>query len=336
MLYICEQIKKHPATEWQDIIKLCYQAAFGAEHILEDAAAAKKYFFDEFSSVDPAEGELYEMISDDACRVNLAVWKTEGLPAKWLFEMFRLSAKVADNGESLFLSYLEEAKSLFPDFGWYAEAYLAGGIRAVHHSNAYREAEKPHYRIVNSRFIRIIPILMQMAKLNSANAKIVAIDGRAASGKTTAAKLLSQITGASVIHMDDFFLPPELRNEKRFSEPGGNVHYERFASEVLPKLRSGTSFSYGKFDCSAMMINGSAYVPASEWIIVEGSYSLHPRFGDYADITVFSDIAPDEQLRRIIMRNGEKMAETFRTRWIPMEELYFTSLSLPSSCILLK
>ena len=32
---------------------------------------------------------------------------------------------------------------------------------------------------------------------------------------------------------------------------------------------------------------------------------------------------PEEQLRRIELRNGREMMERFRARWIPMEERYF-------------
>ena len=47
---------------------------------------------------------------------------------------------------------------------------------------------------------------------------------------------------------------------------------------------------------------------------------MHPVFGDYADLKVFFDINPDEQLQRIRQRNGEAAAKVFASRWIPMEE----------------
>ena len=58
--------------------------------------------------------------------------------------------------------------------------------------------------------------------------------------------------------------------------------------------------------------------------IVEGVYALHPRFGDYADLTVFCDVDATEQMRRINKRNGKVMAKRFEQEWIPMEERYFT------------
>ena len=64
-LYLREHIKKHPFMQPQDIIKLCYQAANGAEHLLEDVKAAEVYFKSEYDKVPAIKGELYEKISDD-------------------------------------------------------------------------------------------------------------------------------------------------------------------------------------------------------------------------------------------------------------------------------
>lgn len=62
---------------------------------------------------------------------------------------------------------------------------------------------------------------------------LVAIDGRSASGKTTLVNALAEQFHTSVVHMDDFFLPVELRTPERFAMPGGNVHFERFQEEFL-------------------------------------------------------------------------------------------------------
>lgn len=103
---------------------------------------------------------------------------------------------------------------------------------------------------------------------------VLAIDGRAGSGKSSLADQLAALLPASVIHLDDFFLPPELRTPDRLAEPGGNFHYERFRSEVLPCLRQAEPFSYRKFDCSLMDYRGEVEIPSSPWLIVEGAYSL--------------------------------------------------------------
>ena len=53
---------------------------------------------------------------------------------------------------------------------------------------------------------------------------LVALEGGSASGKSTLGGALAKALDATLVHMDDFFLPMELRTPKRFAQPGGNVH----------------------------------------------------------------------------------------------------------------
>ena len=46
--YLLEQIQMHPALQPQDIWKLCYQAAFGPEHLLNDLQGAREYLEKEY------------------------------------------------------------------------------------------------------------------------------------------------------------------------------------------------------------------------------------------------------------------------------------------------
>ena len=327
---LLEQLRLHPAMQPRDVLKLCYQAARGAEHLLADPARARTYFDQEYAAIQAdASLPLFEAISEHVARVNLAAWKAACLPVEWLFRMFVHTASVPMGGTELLRRYIDEASSVAGSMpGWTAalEDWREAGMPAVHHSEAYRATEKPAYRIVNGYFRCILPVLTH---LNAhPELRIIAIDGRAASGKSTKAELLSSILGAPVIHMDDFFLPPALRTEDRLAQPGGNVHYERFAEEVLPGLQSDATFSYRIFDCSRMDFHGTRSIPAAPIRIVEGSYAHHPALGDYADLRVFSTVDKQEQMARILRRNGEKMAEMFRGRWIPMEEAYFRHFAI--------
>ena len=63
-------------------------------------------------------------------------------------------------------------------------------------------------------------------------------------------------------------------------------------------------------------------------VLVEGSYSCHSKFLDYADLRVFIDVDERTQMQRIINRNGEEKAKQFKERWIPMEEKYFTAMQI--------
>jgi len=157
---------------------------------------------------------------------------------------------------------------------------------------------------------------------------IAAIDGRCASGKTTAAKLLQEQYGWTVVHADDFFLRPEQRTPERYAEPGGNLDRERLKEEVLIPLREGKPVNYRRFDCSKMELGETVSVPLTDLVIVEGSYSLHPELRDLYDLKIFFDVSAEEQLRRIEARSGREKLQAFIDRWIPLEEKYFSGCSV--------
>lgn len=162
---------------------------------------------------------------------------------------------------------------------------------------------------------------------------LVAIDGRCGSGKTTLANRLAESLDASLFHMDDFFPRPEQRTAERLSQLGENVDHERFREEVLHPLLAGEKLiRFRPFDCAAMCLADPVEVPVKPVVLVEGSYSLHPSLRDAYDLKVFLTVSPEEQARRILKRNGPEKAETFRTRWIPMEEAYFSRYDIPNRC----
>ena len=336
--YLREQLARHPAMQPQDVVKLCYQAANGAEHLLSDPDRAKAYLEREYAETTACDGALYEQISDRTVRINLSAWKAKNLPLSWLFSMFFATCRQKNETGDTLAAYLQKADSVLTAVGadfsasqWkdYLLEYEKSGMPAVHHSERYRANEHPAYRIADSRFIRVIPILERIKDRAVGDPPcIIAIDGRAASGKTTLAGTLAIILDADVIHMDDFFVPPALRSEERFRIPGQNIHHERFCEEVLPHIAAKEGFSYRVFDCGVMDYNGKRQIGDKPFRIVEGSYSLHPIFGRYADITVLSDVSTEEQQARILHRNGAEMLARFAARWIPMEEAYFSHYAI--------
>lgn len=384
--YVKEELRRHPSAGPEDIVKLCYQAAYGAEHLLRDPDRARRRFDGEFRAAPIKSAPLCEAVSEEMARVDLGAWKGRGLPGDWLFGLFAAGARrgpgrpdvpdrqkaaspaapsagtedAGESAEALFRLYLSEAgqvilaekgRAAHRRWGGFLEAYIRGGAGALHHSAAYREAEAPCYRLVPSKYLRALSVLMKIRELQEkqgtvqgrpvagrggpgpaagrpAEPLIIAIDGRAASGKTTLAEALTAALGAPAVHMDDFFLPADLRSEARYAEPGGNVHYERFAEEVLPYLRGAESFGYRIFDCTYMDYRGRRRIPAAPCRIVEGAYSLHPKFGDYAGLTVFSDISRERQTARIAARDGSDRLKDFRERWIPLEEKYFSAFGI--------
>ena len=160
-------------------------------------------------------------------------------------------------------------------------------------------------------------------ELNQHTPLILSIDGMCGSGKTSLANYLSNVFDASILHMDNFFLPFERKTPARLSEAGGNIDYERFIEIALPFLKKRLPFSYMAYNCQTASYDRKIEVPSCELIIVEGSYSLHEQFETYYDISLFLEVSPKEQLTRLKMRcqNEEKFTR-FKTEWIPMETFY--------------
>lgn len=160
---------------------------------------------------------------------------------------------------------------------------------------------------------------------------IVAIDGNSGAGKSTLAAHIAAASHASLIHMDDFFLPTELRTEERLDTPGGNVDYVRFQKEVINGISSGKSFNYNAYACA----NGEysvKKVKCSPIYIIEGVYSLHPIWQSAIDLKVFMRVDYETQLNRILGRSGAEKLDDFKNKWIPMENKYFDFYNIESLC----
>lgn len=182
-----------------------------------------------------------------------------------------------------------------------------------------------------NEYCGISPLLEKIeAKLKNGRV-ILAIDGGSAGGKTTLAALLCELYSATIFHMDDFFLPPNMRTQKRLSEVGGNVDRVRFENEVLIPLRCGKIINYRPFDCKTNDFKKETKHSPKSLVIIEGAYSMHPDLRCYYDISLFLEIDKETQRARILKRNKDTWG-TFFEKWIPMEERYFEKMDIKSKC----
>lgn len=203
-------------------------------------------------------------------------------------------------------------------------------------------------------------------RLHNTPRLIIGIDGCCASGKTTLAQRLYSDFGADLIHMDDFFLPPSLRTPARYEEPGGNIHYERFFTQIarpLLKARSHTapvpSGAAGGCPGAPAQTARPAFVPETGWpmlhwdrfvcsmgdfspdlchtggkplLIIEGSYCMRPEFRPLYDLSFFMSTSYEQQLRRIRERSPQRL-KMFTDKWIPLENRYFSYYGIPEQCL---
>ncbi|MDR3133347.1 MAG: MBL fold metallo-hydrolase [Prevotellaceae bacterium] len=157
-----EQLKKYPETRLQDIYKNFFQDYFGPGHIIPDAAAAKNYLQQELGEYEETAGAIIEPTGSEGrfYRVDLSVVKENKIPFGLFLEAFIESANDATppppavwvaqwnkivhilDGMQLHLPGYEADKA-------HISALLAEGKFTVHHSPAYQERYKPHYRIIS-------------------------------------------------------------------------------------------------------------------------------------------------------------------------------------------
>lgn len=150
---------------------------------------------------------------------------------------------------------------------------------------------------------------------------VIAIDGMCASGKSSIGEVLGRYFPSRIIHMDDFFLPYNLRTKARYDEIGGNIDYDRFKTEVIDNLDK--NICYKPYDCKTNTFSKEKSLPLCDITIIEGSYALNPKFGEYYDLSVFVEVSSNEQIERIKIRNGISQVTIFKDKWIKFENNYF-------------
>lgn len=154
-------------------------------------------------------------------------------------------------------------------------------------------------------------------KLLQKDSFVLAIDGKCASGKTTLASLLQDKFHASVIHMDDFYLPIDQRKQT----VAGHMDFSRLIDTVLKHIKNHQDIYYQVFDCRTQSYREDR-LQYNKYYIIEGSYSLHPSLVEYYTDTVVLDVLDDIQQKRLFQRNPLKYQD-FIEHWIPLEQDYF-------------
>lgn len=180
--------------------------------------------------------------------------------------------------------------------------------------------------------VLFLPLFARLDGMLKKGRVILAIEGGSASGKTTLGEMLRELYGCTVFHTDDFFLRPEQRTPERYAEPGGNIDRERFLEEVLIPLSRNEAVHYRRFDCSTFTLSPAVEILPEKLTVIEGAYSMHPSFSQYYDLSVFLNISPELQRKRISLRNSPQEAEMFFNKWIPLEREYFSKLQIQKSC----
>lgn len=340
---ISDQARRYPELTPQDAIKAVFQAVLGPGHLISDESEAERYIREELAAVRPAcSPELVEPLGGRFFRLHLASLKCSGLSVRTLTRMLMLSTEVEtgdrselEAGADTIVRLADEGKLPF-DAGEAraaADAWRDAGFSVCRHSERFREKYAPSYRVLAGQMSALLPLLCRLdSRLREGQRTILAIDGMAGAGKSSLARLIEDLYGCAVFHADDYFPRPEQRTPKRLAEPGGNLDRERLRDEILEPLAYGADrITYRGFDCGEMRLGEPKTVGVGKLVVVEGSYSLHPELRRYYTDTVFLRTPEFLQRARIIERNGD-YAETFFSKWIPMENAYIEATQAMRQC----
>lgn len=345
--FLLTQCRAYPALRPRDLLKALHQSVYGCGHFVTDEAAGLRLLQEELASL-PAggDGPALEDLDGPFCRLHLRYLRQSGLAPRTLYRLFALSARAPAGDRTALeeklrrLLDLAEAGRLplSPDETARAvEAWRAAGFPACHHSEAFRSAYAPAYRVIRREYVRLLPLLSALDRLLAGQKRVIAaLEGGSASGKTTLAALLAELyPDCRVFHMDDFFLRPEQRTAERLAEPGGNVDYERFLEEVLLPLDRGETVRYRPYDCHTGTVGGLVPMDPGALNIVEGAYSMHPALAEHYGLSAFLRISPELQRARIERRNDPEARERFFSTWIPLEQRYFEATDPEGRCDLI-
>ncbi len=156
-------LKRHfgsyPLMRPQDAVKLIYQNEFGGGHLITDRPACFEYLQSEYARVNASNESCFarsyatEDIGNGLVRVNLHELDTRRLPLEKLCDAFILSAGQVKGDVQSFKLKLELLRSLDTPFDGrelseFLASYIERGCPMLSHSEEYRAAYRPAYRVV--------------------------------------------------------------------------------------------------------------------------------------------------------------------------------------------
>ena len=148
---------QYPKMTPQDAVKLLYQSAFGPGHLIRDEGMARARLEEEFSATPEYDEQLLEDIGGGYARLHLGVAKAQNLPLTDILTRFLAAAAAPCPGKAAFEEGLTLLESLTAQgrapfdsaaLSAYLTKYRAAGCPMVSHSQIFRDAYHPAYRVV--------------------------------------------------------------------------------------------------------------------------------------------------------------------------------------------
>lgn len=167
----------YPVMEPADAVKLAYQSVFGGGHLVSDEESCLARLSAERANALETGGfagqEAFEPIGFGRARMMLGSPALAAMPDALLSRAFMLSSAEPAGDAALFSEALDVlTQTVFSgafsfateDFAAYLERYRASGCPMVSHSETYRLAYRPAYRVVGSAYVRALRALLPYGK----------------------------------------------------------------------------------------------------------------------------------------------------------------------------
>jgi len=167
----------------------------------------------------------------------------------------------------------------------------------------------PHPTVVQSAATAIWRRLATVAQ-TTGQARIVTIDGRAGTGKTTLAEAVAELTDATVIHLDDLY-----------DGWAGLAAGIAQAATIVDAATTQSSVAYRPYNWMLGRYEEAVVIELGDVLIVEGvgagAEQLRPRVG----LAVWLESPADLRRQRALQRGGEDFASHWDD-WATLEERY--------------
>lgn len=157
--------ENYPDMKPQDAVKLIYQNEFGPGHMITDPKKSLVRLEQEMAQLSPAPDQepLYESIGNGLCRLNLRPCLKKGIPLEDINRLFLQAAQSTKGDMRSFQKKLmcleqmadrDETPFYAAELDYYLILYKEKGCPAVSHSDAYRAAYAPAYRVVVQKHLK--------------------------------------------------------------------------------------------------------------------------------------------------------------------------------------
>ena len=159
---IARHLEKYPKMQPVDIYKLIFQGVKGPAHLGVEYQTIKNYLQKEISQIEAHSAEMTEQIAPDQkyLRINLYNFKHKGGNADSLAKLVYRSCQKEPNSVEKMEIGLQAAGELikagrsnldYQKFKQYIIQIRADNYPVPHHSDLYKNAYQPAYRVISQR-----------------------------------------------------------------------------------------------------------------------------------------------------------------------------------------